>query len=70
MLRSLCWLLSFFFLTTSRELLAQAAPPSSPPQPSVAVELTALNAQQTDNVAALGQVWGLLKYYHPAVAAG
>lgn len=70
MLRSLCWLLSFFFLTASRELLAQAAPPSSPPQPAVAVELTALNAQQTDNVAALGQVWGLLKYYHPAVAAG
>jgi len=30
----------------------------------------ALTARQADNVAALGQVWGLLKYHHPAVAAG
>lgn len=31
---------------------------------------TTLNARQADNVAALGQVWGLLKYHHSAVAAG
>lgn len=35
-----------------------------------AAELTSLTPQQVDNVAALGQVWGLLKYFHPAVAAG
>ncbi|MBJ6146176.1 S41 family peptidase [Hymenobacter sp. BT559] len=32
--------------------------------------VAALTPQQADNVAALGQVWGLLKYFHPAVAAG
>lgn len=47
------------------------------PDPAVAVALAAaapplssLTPQQVDNVAALGQVWGLLKYFHPAVAAG
>jgi C-terminal processing protease CtpA/Prc len=47
------------------------------PDPAVAVALaaampalTTLTPQQADNVAALGQVWGLLKYFHPAVAAG
>lgn len=45
--------------------------------PSAAVALAAsapvigtLTPQQVDNVAALGQVWGFLKYFHPAVAAG
>ena len=55
------------------------APASAPaaPDPAVAVALaaalpplTTLTPRQADNVAALGQVWGLLKYFHPAVAAG
>lgn len=44
---------------------AQTAAPATP------AELPAtLSARQIDNLAALGQVWGLLKYFHPAVAAG
>lgn len=49
----------------------------SDPNPAVAIALAAagpqfktLTPRQADNVAALGQVWGLLKYFHPAVAAG
>jgi hypothetical protein len=38
--------------------------------PVTAAVPDALTARQPDNVAALGQVWGLLKYHHPAVAAG
>ena len=70
MVRPLYWLLSLCLLTASRELLAQAAPPATPSPAAAAFEPTTLTAQQTDNVAALAQVWGLLKYYHPAVAAG
>ncbi|OUJ76054.1 S41 family peptidase [Hymenobacter crusticola] len=29
-----------------------------------------LNKQQIENLAVLGRVWGFVKYYHPAVAAG
>lgn len=29
-----------------------------------------LSAQQVENLAVLGRVWGFVKYYHPAVAAG
>ncbi len=29
-----------------------------------------LSAQQLDNLAVLGRVWGFVKYYHPAVARG
>ncbi|QNE41414.1 peptidase S41 [Hymenobacter sp. NBH84] len=29
-----------------------------------------LNQQQVENLAVLGRVWGFVKYYHPAVAAG
>lgn len=51
---------------------APAAPPvlatSLPPVPNLTSQ--SLTAQQADNVAALGQVWGLLKYFHPAVATG
>jgi C-terminal processing protease CtpA/Prc len=58
--------------------LAQVgAPGPAAPSPAVAVALaaaapplTSLTPQQVDNVAALGQVWGLLKYFHPAVAGG
>ena len=32
--------------------------------------LVILIPRQVDNLAALGQVWGFLKYFHPAVAAG
>ena len=56
---------------------AQSAPPVSiisAPAAAVAasasVHLTTLTPLQTDHVAALGQVWGFLKYFHPAVAAG
>jgi len=52
-------------LSTAPHLSAQPAPPTV----TVAIP-DALTARQTDNVAALGQVWGLLKYHHPAVAAG
>ena len=49
-----------------------AAPPvvttARPPVPGLEGER--LTPQQADHVAALGQVWGLLKYFHPAVAAG
>ena len=37
---------------------------------AVAPQLVSLTPWQVDNVAALGQVWGLLKYFHPAVAGG
>lgn len=54
---------------------AQSAP--APPAPTaatapkdVAPTLAALTPRQVDNLAALGQVWGFLKYFHPAVAAG
>lgn len=58
--------------------LAQAVgTASATPGPAVAVALAAavpplasLTPQQVDNVVALGQVWGLLKYFHPAVAGG
>lgn len=52
-------------LSTAPHLSAQLAAPTV----TVAIP-DALTARQTDNVAALGQVWGLLKYHHPAVAAG
>jgi hypothetical protein len=32
--------------------------------------LSKLTAQQLENLTALGQVWGFVKYYHPVVAAG
>jgi C-terminal processing protease CtpA/Prc len=52
-----------------------AAPAAAAPAVAVALataapQLASLTPQQTDNVAALGQVWGLLKYFHPAVAGG
>jgi C-terminal processing protease CtpA/Prc len=57
----------------SLPVLAQGGAAPATPGPAVAVaapQLTSLTPQQVDNVAALGQVWGLLKYFHPAVAAG
>jgi len=39
-------------------------------QAAASLSLTALTPRQVDNVAALGQIWGFLKYFHPAVAAG
>ncbi|WP_375434932.1 S41 family peptidase [uncultured Hymenobacter sp.] len=33
-------------------------------------DLAKPTAQQVENLTVLGQVWGFLKYYHPAVAAG
>lgn len=61
-------------------LFARAQPvtptPASP-DPSTALALAAaapalqvLTPQQADHLTALGQVWGFLKYFHPAVAAG
>ena len=37
---------------------------------TTALPAAELTLQQVDHVAAFGQVWGLLKYFHPAVAAG
>ncbi|RZL14499.1 MAG: hypothetical protein EOO62_05285, partial [Hymenobacter sp.] len=57
-------------------LHAQAIPPpaATSEAPALAaaapLSLTTLTARQADNVAALGQVWGFLKYHHPAVAGG
>ena len=34
------------------------------------ITLTTVTAQQTENLAILGRVWGLVKYYHLAVAQG
>lgn len=34
------------------------------------IDVTTLTPQQVDNLAILGKVWGFVKYYHPAVAAG
>ncbi|GAB2773830.1 C-terminal processing protease CtpA/Prc [Hymenobacter luteus] len=34
------------------------------------LNLNGLSKQQTENLAVLGRVWGFVKYYHPAVAAG
>lgn len=49
---------------------AQTVPLTSRPLPAAPVAATTLTPQQIDHVTALGQVWGLLKYFHPAVAAG
>lgn len=38
-------------------------------EPSNVAEI-ALNVQSTKNMYALGRIWGLLKYFHPAVADG
>ncbi len=64
------------FATLPGRAQAVSAPPAAP-DPAVAgalaaalPPLTTLTPRQADNVAALGQVWGLLKYFHPAVAAG
>ncbi|OWP63806.1 peptidase S41 [Hymenobacter amundsenii] len=37
---------------------------------SSGIALNTLNAQQLENLAVLGRVWGFVKYYHPAVARG
>jgi C-terminal processing protease CtpA/Prc len=34
------------------------------------IDVATLTPQQVDNLAILGKVWGFMKYYHPAVAAG
>lgn len=34
------------------------------------ISLGSLSQQQIENLAVLGRVWGFVKYYHPAVAAG
>jgi len=34
------------------------------------ITLTQLNGSQTEDLVALGKVWGFLKYYHPKVAEG
>ena len=60
-----CLLALALGLSTAPHLSAQPAAPTVP-----AAVPDALTARQADHVAALGQVWGLLKYHHPAVAAG
>ncbi len=39
-------------------------------QKSSGIAFSKLSAQQVENLAVLGQVWGFVKYYHPAVARG
>lgn len=60
---------------SARAQLAPVAPAYSAPSAAttlaaVAPAVAALTPRQVDNLAALGQVWGFLKYFHPAVAAG
>ena len=72
--------LAFFFSGMTLFARAQTAPvvptfqapnPSTATaQAAVAPALGALTPKQVNNLAALGQVWGFLKYFHPAVAAG
>ncbi|SFQ62116.1 S41 family peptidase [Hymenobacter arizonensis] len=67
-------LLSLVF--SGMTVCARAQPaPLAPASPSTAGAATApavatLTPRQVDHLAALGQVWGFLKYFHPAVAAG
>ncbi|WP_277235444.1 S41 family peptidase [Hymenobacter sp. YC55] len=44
--------------------------PSAAPGLAAAAPIETLTPRQVDNIAALGQVWGFLKYFHPAVASG
>ena len=67
----------FVLLLSSAPVLSLAQAPATTPDPAVAVALAAalpplgaLTPQQVDHVTALGQVWGFLKYFHPAVAGG
>ncbi|GAB3635274.1 hypothetical protein GCM10027422_08640 [Hymenobacter arcticus] len=60
-------------LTTRAQATAAvvpAAPSAAAVLAAAAPQLTTLTPRQVDNVAALSQVWGLLKYFHPAVASG
>jgi C-terminal processing protease CtpA/Prc len=61
------------------QLQASGAAPTTPAykaqldttfQKSSGISLNKLNRQQVENLAVLGQVWGFVKYYHPAVASG
>ena len=47
------------------ETLAPAPPADKP-----GITITSLTNTQVDNLAALAEVWGFLKYHHPAVTAG
>jgi len=64
-------------LTLSSTALLTQAQSVSPATPLAVVKLAEdlppldhLTPRQVENITALGQVWGLLKYFHPAVAAG
>ena len=47
-----------------------SAPSTAATLAASAPQLVGLTPRQVEHVAALGQVWGFLKYFHPAVAAG
>lgn len=73
MSHSTSWLLALGLAYAAPSAQAQTAPTTpaaTPASAPVSLQISALTAQQADNVAALGEVWGLLKYFHPAVAAG
>lgn len=68
MIRLLSWGLLLAISTLGSPAQAQTATAAAT---AVAATLPeTLSARQADNLAALGQVWGFLKYFHPAVAAG
>ncbi|RYU81004.1 S41 family peptidase [Hymenobacter persicinus] len=76
MTRLLCCLLALGLSGAPSFAYAQTSPPPPAP-PSEATALAAalpplarLTPRQVDNITALGQVWGFLKYFHPAVAGG
>lgn len=71
MSRFISYLLALVLGTAAlARLHAQPASPAAPAVAQAPLLLATLTPQQVDNVAALGQVWGFLKYFHPAVAAG
>lgn len=74
MLRFVSCLLTLGLGCSVPDLRAQSGPATviiPVAQPPVATnQLTRLTSRQVKNIAALGQVWGFLKYFHPAVAAG
>ena len=66
----LSWLALTAYAQPARSASTVSHEAAAVPQTTTSPVLTALTPRQVDNVAALGQVWGFLKYFHPAVAAG
>ena len=66
----LSWATLFVRAQPAPAVPAYSAPSAANALAAAAPVLAALTPRQVDNLAALGQVWGFLKYFHPAVAVG